>query len=120
MQAKAIGLGTQLGAPISPPNLSLIAVISLEGTLASAAGSVLMTVVFVGLFTQPPTRLAWGEPALLVASIGLLATLLESLMGALVQHRVRWLTNELVNGLQTFVAAFLAIAFAACLGWGSV
>ncbi|CAI8158153.1 MAG: DUF92 domain-containing protein [Prochlorococcus sp.] len=94
--------------------------ISLEGTLASAAGSVLMTVVFVGLFTQPPTRLAWGEPALLVASIGLLATLLESLMGALVQHRVRWLTNELVNGLQTFVAAFLAIAFAACLGWGSV
>ena len=33
--------------------------------------------------------------------IGLVATLAESLLGALAQDRVAWLSNELVNALQT-------------------
>ncbi|MFM8276969.1 MAG: TIGR00297 family protein, partial [Cyanobium sp.] len=39
----------------------------------------------------------------------LLATLLESVIGATAQRRWGWLSNELVNGLQTALAALLAI-----------
>jgi uncharacterized membrane protein len=41
--------------------------------------------------------------------IGLLATLAESLLGALAQDRFRWLSNELVNALQTLLAAVMAM-----------
>lgn len=46
---------------------------------------------------------------LLVTAVGLVATLLESLIGAGLQQRWRWLSNELVNGLQTAIAAVLAM-----------
>ena len=79
--------------------------VSLEGTLASAIGSLVMTAVVVALQLVPAGPVAW-----LVAAVGLLATLLESLLGALLQERTPWLTNELVNAIQTFVAAVLAMA----------
>ena len=79
--------------------------VSLEGTAASAIGSLLMTLVVVWVQLVPA-----GPVALMVAGVGLLATLLESLLGALVQESTPWLTNELVNGLQTAVAALLAMA----------
>ena len=80
--------------------------VSLEGTVASAAGSVLMTGVAAGLALIPAGAVAWS-----VAVVGLLATLLESVLGALVQDRTPWLTNELVNALQTAAAAVLAMAW---------
>jgi uncharacterized protein (TIGR00297 family) len=78
--------------------------ISLEGTAASLVGSALMAAVMLalGLITGLP---AW----LLVSGVGLLATLLESLLGATLQSRWSWLSNELVNGLQTLAAALLAL-----------
>lgn len=78
--------------------------ISLEGTLASVVGSALMTVVVLalGLIASP-------ADAALVASVGVVATLLESVLGALVQGRVAWLSNEMVNGIQTALAALLAM-----------
>jgi uncharacterized membrane protein len=51
----------------------------------------------------------------LVSGIGVLATLLESVMGALFQQRLPWLSNELVNAIQTAVAALLAISAASML-----
>jgi uncharacterized membrane protein len=45
-----------------------------------------------------------------VMVVGLLATLAESVMGAVVQNRVGWLSNELINALQTLLAAGLAMA----------
>ena len=48
--------------------------------------------------------------------MGLLATLAESVIGATLQSRLPWLSNELVNGLQTLLAALLAMASAAALG----
>lgn len=63
----------------------------------------------LGLLQDPQ---AW----LLVTAIGLLATLIESGIGAGLQGRWRWLSNELVNGLQTLIAALLAMAAAAPLG----
>ena len=82
--------------------------VSLEGTAASLAGALLMGLVMLslGLISGPA---AWG----LVAVVGLVATLLESLVGATLQRRLAWLSNELVNGLQTLIAALLALALAA-------
>ena len=78
--------------------------ISLAGTLASAAGSVVMTLVLWQLRLLPSISIS-----LLVMLIGLLATLAESLLGALAQDRISWLSNELVNALQTLLAAVMAM-----------
>ena len=53
-----------------------------------------------------------GPTWLLVALVGLAATLIESLIGATVQDRFPWLSNELVNALQTLIAALLAMGLA--------
>ncbi len=81
--------------------------ISLEGTLASAAGSGLMTCIAVALGFLSTTAVAG-----LVVVVGLLATLLESVIGAVAQRRLPWLSNELVNAIQTGIAALLAMAAA--------
>jgi uncharacterized membrane protein len=51
-------------------------------------------------------------PWVLVTLVGLVATLIESLIGATLQGRIGWLSNELVNGVQTLIAALLAIGLA--------
>ena len=80
--------------------------ISLEGTAASLVGSALMAALMLAL-----GLLAGSGAWLLVTLVGLAATLIESLIGASVQQRWNWLSNELVNGLQTAIAALLAMAF---------
>jgi uncharacterized protein (TIGR00297 family) len=80
--------------------------ISLEGTAASLAGSALMAALMLAL-----GLLAGSGAWLLVTLVGLGATLIESLIGASAQQRWGWLSNELVNGLQTAIAALLAMAF---------
>lgn len=82
--------------------------ISLEGTAASAAGALLMALVMAALGVLGSVEL-WPARVLLVTGVGLLATLLESVIGAGLQHRLGWLTNEVVNGLQTAIAAAVAI-----------
>jgi uncharacterized protein (TIGR00297 family) len=78
--------------------------VSLEGTAASLAGALLMTLVLGGLgFLRSPTDLA------VVVAAGMAATLLESLVGATLQRQWTWLSNELVNGLQTLLAALLTL-----------
>jgi uncharacterized protein (TIGR00297 family) len=79
--------------------------VSLEGSAASLAGALLMGLVMLalGLIEGPGL---W----LLVAAVGLVATLAESVIGATLQRRWHWLSNELVNGLQTLLAALLALA----------
>jgi uncharacterized protein (TIGR00297 family) len=79
--------------------------VSLEGSAASLAGALLMGLVMLGLGLIDGPGL-W----LLVAAVGLLATLAESVIGATLQRRWHWLSNELVNGLQTLLAALLALA----------
>ena len=79
--------------------------ISLEGTAASLVGSALMALLMLAL-----GLLSGASTWLLVTLVGLVATLLESLIGATAQQRWRWLSNELVNGIQTAIAALLAMA----------
>ena len=85
--------------------------ISVEGTAASVAGSALMALVMLALgLLQGPELLG------LVTLVGLVATLIESLIGATLQRRLRWLSNELVNAVQTLIAALLAMGLALAFG----
>lgn len=78
--------------------------ISLEGTFASAIGSTIMTLSMFKLNLLPSVGLV-----ILVSIVGFISTILESILGALVQNRVTWLSNELVNGIQTTISASLAM-----------
>jgi len=81
--------------------------ISIEGTLASVLGSLVMTFV-MKCFSLIPSI----SSAFIVFIAGILATLLESFIGALIQNRFKWLSNELVNFFQTTSAALFALFFA--------
>lgn len=78
--------------------------ISLEGTAASALGSLLMAAVMWALAVVPSLTL-FG----VVGVVGFVATLAESVLGALVQTRISWMSNELVNVIQTSFAALVMI-----------
>jgi len=107
---KRWGRRTLLITTLQPVPAGTEGAISLEGTAASAAGAVLMALLCaaLGLIGAP-------APLLLVAAVALLATLIESAIGATLQRRLQWLSNELVNGLQTAIAALLAMAGALLL-----
>jgi len=78
--------------------------VSLEGTLAGVGAA----------FAYAGLALAIGQVdaqgALLVAAAAIVANLFESYLGAVVQGRVGWLTNDLVNMIQISLAAALALA----------
>ena len=108
---KRWGRTTLLITNLRPVPAGTEGAVSVEGTLASGLGSLLMTLVmaFLGLLQS-------GAAFALVLVVGFIATLLESLLGAMGQGRWPWLSNELVNGLQTAWAAALAMIAAWLLG----
>ncbi len=91
--------------------------VSLEGSLAGVAAAAGMA------------GLAWGIGGEWVGEspfwlgicwlAGILATLAESWMGVVLQPRLAWMSNEVVNGIQTTLAALLAVGLGALLGIGS-
>ena len=93
--------------PVSPGTDGAI---SLEGTLASFIGSLLMSLVMISL-SFLDTFKSFG----IVVCSGFLATIMESFFGALFQRRIGWMTNELVNFIQTSFAAIFAIYLALIL-----
>ncbi|NJP09471.1 MAG: TIGR00297 family protein [Leptolyngbyaceae cyanobacterium RU_5_1] len=78
--------------------------VSLEGTIAGVVASIAIALVgwAVGLLSP------LGIAICVVAAF--IATNLESLIGATLQPEVKWLTNELVNVLNTLIGAVVAIA----------
>jgi len=104
---KRWGRHTVLITTLKPVPPGTEGAISLEGSAASLLGSALMAALMaaLGLISG---RDAW----LLVTLVGLVATLIESLIGASAQQRWVWLSNELVNGIQTAIAAVLALLLA--------
>jgi uncharacterized protein (TIGR00297 family) len=107
---KRWGRSTVLITSLRPVPRGTEGAISLEGTLASLAGAALMAGVTRALGLLHDLS-AW----LLVSGVALLATLVESLIGATLQRRWLWLSNEGVNALQTLIAALLAMALAMVL-----
>lgn len=79
--------------------------ISAEGTAASLVGGAAMAALMLALGLLE----GWGD-WLLVSLVALAATLIESAIGAGLQRRSTWLSNELVNAIQTTIAALLAMA----------
>jgi uncharacterized protein (TIGR00297 family) len=107
---KAYGKHTFLITTLQPVPRGTEGAVSLEGTLAGVAGSLIiaLTGVIVGLISP------LGVVICLMAAF--MATNLESIIGATLQHRLSWLTNELVNVLNTFIGAVIAISLGGLLG----
>ena len=104
---KRWGSKTFLITSFRPVSAGTDGAISLEGTLASSLGSFAMTFVMVSLFYDQIGRFAF-----VIFIAGFIATLFESFLGALFQQRLSFLTNEIVNSIQTSFAALLAMAIA--------
>ena len=77
--------------------------ISLEGTLASFLGSIIMALIMLSL-----SIISTKSHFIIVVVSGFLATLSESIIGARFQNKYK-LSNEMVNAIQTSIASVFAI-----------
>ena len=85
---------------LKPDTKGLDGVVSIEGTLAGLAGSVLIALIYCLGF-------GWGIFALLVIISGTAGNLFDSLIGAGLERR-GYIGNDLVNFLNTVFAALAA------------
>jgi uncharacterized protein (TIGR00297 family) len=100
---KAYGRTTYLITTLQPVPRGTEGAVSLEGTLAGIGGSLVLTLFayWLGMITLI------GIIICLLAAF--VATNIESLIGATVQEKNAWLTNELVNFINTAIGAAVAI-----------
>lgn len=101
---KAYGKRTFLITTLQPVPAGTEGAVSLEGTLAGIVGSAVIAAVgwAVGLIT--------GVGGLICLVAAFVATNIESVIGATFQEKLPWLTNELVNIVNTTIGALVAIA----------
>jgi uncharacterized protein (TIGR00297 family) len=106
---KAYGNRTFLITTLQPVARGTEGAVSLEGTLAGIIGSV--AIAFLG----------WGiglidlTGVLFCVIAAFIATNLESVIGATLQSKVDWMTNEVVNFINTTIGAIAVVILA--LGW---
>ncbi len=100
---KAYGQRTFLITTLQPVARGTEGAVSLEGTLAGAVASLAQALIgfAVGLIN--------GFDVLLCVLAAFIATNIESVIGATLQSRYTWLTNELVNILNTLIGAASAM-----------
>jgi uncharacterized protein (TIGR00297 family) len=109
---KAYGKRTFLITTLQPVARGTEGAVSLEGTLAGIVGSVAISLV------------AWGVDLIDILGIvfcvvaAFIATNLESVIGATLQSKYTWLTNEVVNIFNTLIGAISATIMA--LIWQSI
>jgi uncharacterized protein (TIGR00297 family) len=103
---KAYGKRTFLITTLQPVPRGTEGAVSLEGTLAGIIASVAIALVGwgVGLINF------WGIVWCILAAF--IATNIESLIGATLQSRLVWLTNEIVNIINTTIGAIAAVLLA--------
>jgi uncharacterized membrane protein len=103
---KAYGKRTFLITTLRPVPRGTEGAVSLEGTLAGIAASVAIALLAwaVGLINL--TEIAFCVIAAFIA------TNIESVIGATVQSKFEWLTNEVVNFFNTLIGAIAAILLA--------
>lgn len=109
---KAYGKSTFLITTLQPVARGTEGAVSLEGTLAGVVGSVAIALVAWGVNLIDILGIAWCVLAAFIA------TNLESVIGATLQSKYTWLTNEVVNIINTFIGAVSAISLA--LIWKSI
>ena len=85
--------------------------VSLEGTLAGVVASVALALVGWGVNLIDASGVGWCVLAAFIA------TNLESVIGATLQTKLDWLTNEMVNILNTLIGASSAILLALAWHW---
>ena len=100
---KAYGKTTYLITNLKSVPRGTEGAVSLEGTLAGAFASVVLAAIawIIGLID--PVGVVWCVVAAFVA------TTIESLIGATLESRFGWLTNDLVNFINTVIGAASAI-----------
>jgi uncharacterized protein (TIGR00297 family) len=103
---KAYGKSTFLITTLQPVPRGTEGAVSLEGTLAGILGGVTICLVAYSLGMITLT----GVVICTIASF--VATNLESVIGATLQSKLDWLTNELVNVINTIIGAVVAISIA--------
>lgn len=103
---KAYGQRTFLITTLKPVPRGTEGAVSLEGTLAGIVAALAISLVgwLVGLIPLI------GIPICVIAAF--IATNLESVIGATLQTQFDWLTNEVVNIINTLIGAIVAIAIA--------
>lgn len=106
---KAYGQRTFLITTLQPVPKGTEGAVSLEGTLAGVGASVAIALVGWSIGFVENLGLLWCVIAAFIA------TNLESVIGATMQGRVSWLTNEVVNFINTLMGAIIAIGLG--LGW---
>jgi uncharacterized protein (TIGR00297 family) len=100
---KAYGKRTFLITTLQPVARGTEGAISLEGTLAGVAGSIAISAIGWGVGLIQLTDVTFCVIAAFIA------TNLESLIGATLQSKFDWMTNEVVNIINTLIGAIAAV-----------
>lgn len=103
---KAYGQRTFLITTLQPVPRGTEGAVSLEGTIAGIVASVAIALVGWGVGLIP----LWQVAICVVAAF--MGTNIESVIGATLQSRFAWLTNEVVNILNTLIGAIVAVLLA--------
>lgn len=102
---KAYGKRTYLITTLQPVPRGTEGAVSLEGTMAGVAASITIALVGFAVGLIDFTGLLWCSLAAFIA------TNIESLIGATLQSKYSWLTNEVVNIINTLIGAIVAMLF---------
>ncbi|MEH2024200.1 TIGR00297 family protein [Nostoc sp.] len=103
---KAYGKSTFLITTFQPVPRGTEGAVSLEGTLAGIVASVAIAFVGWGVGLIDLLGVAWCVLAAFIA------TNLESVIGATLQSKYTWLTNEVVNIFNTLIGAIASVLLA--------
>jgi uncharacterized protein (TIGR00297 family) len=103
---KAYGKSTFLITTLKPVARGTEGAISLEGTLAGVVASLAIACLGWGVNLID----LWGVGFCAIAAF--IATNIESVIGATLQSKYTWLTNEVVNIFNTLIGAIVAISLA--------
>ncbi len=103
---KAYGKTTYLITTLKPVPRGTEGAISLEGTLAGVLSSIILAVIAGTIGMISPIGIIWCIVAAFIA------TTIESLVGATLESRFIWLTNDIVNFINTVIGAIAAIFLA--------
>lgn len=100
---KAYGKRTFLITTLQPVARGTEGAVSLEGTVAGIVASLGIAFFAWGIGSINWLGIIW------CAIAALIATTIESLIGATLQSKWKWLTNEVANGINTAIGSLVAI-----------